>query len=283
MPLNTYDNQQAGEAPFISLKDMQMEYQSGSKTLRVLENIDLDVNTGDFICVLGPSGCGKTSLLRIIAGYENATSGEVKIDGKKHKGPNADIGVVFQQANLFPWLSVEKNIEFGLKMKKLPKSERKRIIDHHINMVGLTEFSSLLPHELSGGMKQRAAIARSLATEPKVILMDEPFAALDSITRQSIQEQLRKLWKQTNKTIFFITHDVDEAIFLANRIITINGSPGTITLDIENTLADKIEEASDYRDLKGYNELRHLLINTLKNREAPLSQNLIKAKIAAAK
>lgn len=250
--------------PLISVRDLGLEYQTGSKRLKVLENVDLHVDYGDFVCVLGPSGCGKTSLLRIVAGYEQPSSGEVTINGEKHKGPNADIGVVFQQANLFPWLSIEKNIEFGLKMKKLSKLERKAIVPKYLNMVGLSPFSSLLPHELSGGMKQRAQIARTLATEPKVILMDEPFSALDSITRQDLQEQLRKLWKQTNKTIIFITHDVDEAIFLGNRIITINGSPGKITLNLDNPLYERVVEGSDYRDLKGYNELRHRLLDTLR-------------------
>lgn len=267
MALNAYidtNTLTTEKSSLINIKNLNLEYHSGSKTIKVLENVDLNVDFGDFICVLGPSGCGKTSLLKIIAGYERPTIGEVKINGEKHKGPNADIGVVFQQANLFPWLSIEKNIEFGLKMKNVSKAERKRIVSQYMNMVGLSEFSSLLPHELSGGMKQRAQIARTLAIEPKLILMDEPFSALDSITRQDLQEQLRQLWKQMNKTIFFITHDVDEAIFLGSRIITINGSPGNIMLDIQNPLSKMIEEGSDYRDLKGYNELRHLLINTLK-------------------
>lgn len=266
LALNAYvdtDNQTVEESPLIRIKDVQLQYQSGAKKLNVLENVHLNVNTGEFICVLGPSGCGKTSLLRIIAGYEHPTSGEVKINDQKHKGPNADIGVVFQQANLFPWLNIEKNIEFGLKMKKVSKVERKKIVSYYMELVGLSDFASLLPHELSGGMKQRAQIARTLATEPKVILMDEPFAALDSITRQSIQEEVRKLWKQTNRTIFFITHDVDEAIFLGSRIITINGSPGNIKLDIQNPLSNMIEEGSDHRDLDRYNEVRHVLMNSL--------------------
>lgn len=265
MALNALVDEQLHEdLPLIHLQNLQLEYKTGKKHVKVLEKVDLNVHTGEFVCVLGPSGCGKTSLLRIIAGYETPNQGEVKIEGRNHVGPNSDIGVVFQQANLFPWLSIEKNIEFGLKMKKEPKAERKKTVAHYMNMVGLSEFSTLLPHELSGGMKQRAAIARSLATDPKVILMDEPFAALDTITKQALQEELRKLWHQTNKTIFFITHDVDEAIFLGSRIITLNGSPGKIMLDIKNPLSGKIKEGNDYRDLKGYNDLRHQLINTLK-------------------
>jgi len=246
------------------MRDLQLSYGSGAKQRTVLEGLDLDIHAGEFVCVLGPSGCGKSSLLKLIAGYERVTGGEAIINGEELRGPSTEIGVVFQQASLFPWLTIEKNVAFSLKMKGVPRTFRKRIARELLATVGLVEAAGLLPHQLSGGMKQRAAIARTLAAEPKLMLMDEPFGALDSITRQSLQEQLRLLWTQTNKTIFFITHDVDEAIYLGSRIIVMNGKPGKITLDVNNPLSRKTSDAENYRSLKGYNELRNRLLQSLK-------------------
>lgn len=253
----------AFSSAFIDLKQIKLTYELGSRKLEILNDLNLRIAEGEFVCVLGPSGCGKSTLLKILAGYEIPDAGEVIIDGKTHQGPNAEIGVVFQHANLFPWLSIEKNVEFGLKMKKMSKTQRRQLVGNYLDMVGLEEFATLLPHQLSGGMKQRAAIARSLVMNPKVILMDEPFAALDSITRQSIQGQLKQLWQQTNKTIFFITHDVDEAIFLGSRVILLNGKPGKVMLDCENPLASKVKADSDFRDVEGYKEFRQILMKAL--------------------
>lgn len=250
--------------PFITAERLELAYRSGKDSHKVLEQIDLAVSQGEFVAVLGPSGCGKSSLLKILAGYEKPTGGRILIEGEPHQGPNIEIGVVFQQANLFPWLNIEKNVEFGLKMKGMPRANRKKEVVRLLETVDLANARHLLPHQLSGGMKQRAAIARSLATEPKIILMDEPFGALDSITRQTLQEQLKNLWKQTNKTIFFITHDVDEAIFLGSRLLVMNGSPGEIVLDEPNPLLGQIVDPEQYRGLAGYHELRQLLVNHLK-------------------
>jgi len=253
-----------GSKPLIHMRDLQLSYGSGVKQRIILEGLDLDVQAGEFVCVLGPSGCGKSSLLKLIAGYETATAGDARVNGEELRGPSTEIGVVFQQATLFPWLTVEKNVSFSLKMKGVPRTLRKQIARERLAQVGLIEVAGLLPHQLSGGMKQRAAIARTLAAEPKLMLMDEPFGALDSITRQSLQEQLSHLWRQTNKTIFFITHDVDEALYLGSRIIVMNGKPGRIMLDVNNPLNGKSSNAENHRELRGYNELRHRLLQSLK-------------------
>ena len=260
---SNFQDESTISSAFIDLRHIKLTYELGSRKLEILNDLNLSIAEGEFICVLGPSGCGKSTLLKILAGYEIPEAGEIIIDGKTHQGPNAEIGVVFQHANLFPWLSIEKNVEFGLKMKKMSKTQRRQLVSNYLDMVGLKEFATLLPHQLSGGMKQRAAIARSLVMNPKIILTDEPFAALDSITRQSIQGQLKQLWQQTNKTIFFITHDVDEAIFLGSRVILLNGKPGKVMLDCENPLASKVKSESDFRDVEGYKEFRQTLMKAL--------------------
>lgn len=251
------------ERPLIQLRNIQLTYGVKKSARTVLEHLNLDIQDGEFVCVLGPSGCGKTSLLKMIAGYEKQTDGNILIDEQPHRGPGPNIGVVFQHANLFPWLTVEKNISFGLKMKKIPKPEREKIVEQYMQIVNLNDAAQLLPHELSGGMKQRVAIARALAPNPKIILMDEPFGALDSITRQSLQNELRNIWQQTNKTIFFITHDVDEAITLGSRIIILNGKPGRVVLDEKNPLISKLHDDIDCRELDGYKELRQKLMQQL--------------------
>ena len=251
------------DKPVIQLHDIQLTYGAKKTARTVLENLNLNIQDGEFVCVLGPSGCGKTSLLKMIAGYERSSAGNILIDEQPHRGPGPNIGVVFQHANLFPWLTVEKNIRYGLKMQKKPKNEQKQIVERFMDIINLKDAAHLLPHELSGGMKQRVAIARALAPDPKIILMDEPFGALDSITRQSLQNELRNIWQQTNKTVFFITHDVDEAITLGSRIIILNGKPGKIILDQQNPLINRMKDDVDCRALKGYNELRQTLLQQL--------------------
>lgn len=252
------------EAPLIEIKGLQLQYRSVKSNIVVLDNINLDLQVKDFVCVLGPSGCGKTSLLRIIAGYEKPTVGEVTITGKRLLKPNAEVGVVFQHANLFPWLSIQHNVEFGLKMKNLPKLERQTRANLLIEQVGLTRYAHMLPYQLSGGMKQRAALARALAIDPKIILMDEPFGALDAITREALQSNLKSLWQQSGKTIFFITHDVDESLLLGTRIIVMSGSPGQVIIDIPNPFTDKNRENTDIRKFKEYAEIREYLKSSLK-------------------
>ncbi len=198
------------------------------KELDALKDINLEVKESEFVVMVGPSGCGKSTLINIIGGLADATEGSVEIDGREVSGPGADRGMVFQGYSLFPWLTVQKNIEFGLKMKKVPKAEREKIAQEYIQLVGLSGFENALPKQLSGGMKQRVAIARTLANQPEILLMDEPFGALDAQTRVVMQELLAKISRETKNTILFITHDIDEAILLADRIYVMSRRPGTI-------------------------------------------------------
>ena len=197
-----------------------------------LDTVDLHIATNEFITVLGPSGCGKSTLLRIIAGLEEQSTGSVYLDGEEIDGPSADRGMVFQAYSLFPWLNVAENIEFGLKNKRIGARERKEIAAQYIDLVGLRGFENYYAKQLSGGMQQRVAIARALANDPEVLLLDEPFGALDNQTRTLMQEQLLEIWEKTNKTIVFITHDVEESIYLASRVLVMTSRPGKIKADI---------------------------------------------------
>ena len=188
----------------------------------------LEVADNDFITILGPSGCGKSTLLRIVAGLDFATTGRVTVDGNLVSGPGADRGMVFQSYTLFPWLSVRENICFGLREKGVPAAQQKEVSDYFISQVGLTGFDAHYPRMLSGGMQQRTALARALANDPKVLLMDEPFGALDHQTRELMQELLLSIWEKHNKTVLFVTHDIDEAIFMANRVVVMSARPGRI-------------------------------------------------------
>ncbi|WP_027094053.1 ABC transporter ATP-binding protein [Cohnella thermotolerans] len=197
-----------------------------------LDTVNLQIAKNEFITVLGPSGCGKSTLLRIIAGLEEQSTGSVLLDGAEVDGPSADRGMVFQAYSLFPWLNVEENIQFGLKNKKIGARERKEIAAQYIELVGLKGFEKHYAKQLSGGMQQRVAIARALANDPEVLLLDEPFGALDNQTRTLMQELLLEIWEKTNKTIVFITHDVEESIYLANRVLVMTSRPGRIKADI---------------------------------------------------
>lgn len=187
--------------------------------------------------MIGPSGCGKTTLLRIIGGFYDATSGSVTLDGKEIREPDADRGVVFQEYALFPWKSVMGNAEFGLQMKGIAKEDRRKRVEEYLKMVGLSEFSDAATYNLSGGMQQRVAIVRALANDPDVLLMDEPFGALDALTREEMEIELLKVWKKTKKTILFITHDVEEAVFLSSRLVILTGRPGNVKENIELSFA----------------------------------------------
>lgn len=187
--------------------------------------------------MIGPSGCGKTTLLRIIGGFYEATSGSVTLDGKEIRDPGADRGVVFQEYALFPWKSVMGNAEFGLQMKGIAKKDRRQRVEEYLQMVGLSEFSDAATYNLSGGMQQRVAIVRALANDPEVLLMDEPFGALDALTREEMEIELLKIWKKTKKTILFITHDVEEAVFLSSRLVILTARPGKVKENIELSFA----------------------------------------------
>ena len=193
-----------------------------------LNGVDLDIHENEFVCVVGPSGCGKSTLLNIIGGLESPTEGQVLVDGKPVQGPGPDRGIVFQQYALFPWLTVEKNVQFGLKLQGKSNEEAEEIARKYLKMVDLEGFAKSYPKELSGGMKQRVAIARAYAVNPKVLLMDEPFGALDAQTRTQLQQELLNTWEKEQKTCFFITHDVEEAIILAQRVVIMCARPGRV-------------------------------------------------------
>ncbi len=202
--------------------------------LSVLENINLTINDGELICLLGPSGCGKTTLLRLIAGLEQPTSGEIVANGEVVRKPSGDRAVIFQQYSLFPWLTVLQNVTFGLEMTKgTSKEENIAAAERYLTSVGLIDFKDSYPHELSGGMKQRVAIIRSLLNHSPILLMDEPFSAVDMQNRHSLQEQLIGVWKRFNNTIVFVTHDVDEAVYLADKIVILDKNPGRIAKIVE--------------------------------------------------
>jgi NitT/TauT family transport system ATP-binding protein/sulfonate transport system ATP-binding protein len=217
--------------------------QHGGKPTRALEPTTLAIAENDFITVLGPSGCGKSTLLRIIAGLDKPTTGRVLLDGREVIGPGPDRGMVFQSYTLFPWLSVAENIAFGLTEKRVPAAEQNRIVASFVEKMGLKGFERHWPKQLSGGMQQRTAIARALANDPEILLLDEPFGALDNQTRGLMQELLLGIWERERKTVLFVTHDIEEAIFLASRVLVMTARPGRIKTD----LAIDLPHPRDYR------------------------------------
>jgi len=240
------------EEILIDIKNLELVYGKKDKKLLALENINLEIKRGEFICVLGPSGCGKSSLLKVIAGYERASNGTCLMQGEKIIGPDWHRGVVFQAPTLYPWLNVKDNVEFGPKMKKLPKEEIENISTHFLEQVKLEGLEKKAVFELSGGMKQRVALARVLANYPQVILMDEPFGALDALTRNNMQALVRNIWQENNSTIFFITHDIDEALSLGTRIIVMSKLPGKIikefNVDFTHSIFEKNSNHMHYNE-----------------------------------
>ncbi|SFP77883.1 NitT/TauT family transport system ATP-binding protein [Bradyrhizobium sp. Ghvi] len=228
-----------------------------------LEDITLDVHTGEFLALVGPSGCGKSTLLDLLGGLTAPTSGRILLDGRRITGPARDRGIVFQQYALFPWRTALENVEFGLDIAGLKAAQRREIARHFLDLVGLSDFARHYPHELSGGMKQRVAIARSLAYDPEVLLMDEPFAALDAQTRETLQTELLGIWRATGKTIVFITHGIDEAVVLGQRVAVMTSLPGRIkeVVDIPVSLRG---ESDDVRSLPEFGHVRHEVWNLLR-------------------
>jgi NitT/TauT family transport system ATP-binding protein len=212
----------------LELMNITKKYITEKKELLAVDNVSLSVEENEFISIVGPSGCGKSTLLRIIAGLEKPTSGKVLLDGKEVKEPSAERGMVFQQYTLMPWRTVLKNVTFGLEIKKIPKEEQIKIAKKFIKMVGLEGFEDAYPYQLSGGMQQRVAIARTLANDPEIVLMDEPFGALDTQTRAILQNELLKIWQKEKKTVLFVTHSVDEAVYLSDRVVVMTARPGKI-------------------------------------------------------
>ncbi len=252
----------------MELNDISMTFKQGRSHFQALKDVNLNIYDNDFICLLGSSGCGKTSLLNIMAGYVKPTQGQILFEGEEFKKPTSDVGVVFQQENLFPWLSVYKNVEFGLKQKKIPKGERKDLVEYYLEMVGLENAANKLPYQLSGGMKQRATIARTLAPDPKFVLFDEPFSALDALTREKMQEHVKSIWKKSKKSFFFITHDVDEALFLGQRLVVMQANPGRIVSDYKNPLQKYNPlSAAQLGKAKEYDRIRENLVGKIQSEE----------------
>jgi NitT/TauT family transport system ATP-binding protein len=213
----------------LELRNVTKTFSTEEGEMKALEDVNIEVEPNEFLCIIGPSGCGKTTLLRMIAGLDYPSSGEIILDGKEVKGPSPDRGMVFQEFSLFPWRTVIKNVTFGLEILGINKHEQYKTAERYIELVGLMGFENRYPHELSGGMKQRVAIARALATDPAILLMDEPFGSVDAQTRNILQEELLEIWKRTKKTVLFVTHSVDEAVYLADRVAVMSARPGRIT------------------------------------------------------
>ncbi len=219
----------------LSIRDVNMVFTGDGNEVPVLDNINLQISDGEFVCLLGPSGCGKSTLLNIVAGFLKPTSGEVSVEGELVTGPGPRRVFVFQERGVFPWLTVEGNIGFGL--SHLSKKEKKERIQHYVQLVGLTGFEQAYPHELSGGMKQRAEVARALAVNPDVLLLDEPFGALDSITRLIMRGELLRIWEAERKTILFVTHDIEESVQLADRVVVMSARPAKLRREVEIDIA----------------------------------------------
>ena len=217
----------------LQVKNLNKVFDTPQGKVTALKDINFETYKREFVCVIGPSGCGKSTLIRILAGLETQTSGNVLIDGEAVEGPGPDRGMVFQGYTLFPWLSVKDNVMFGLEMSGHSKATSEEQAFQWIDLVGLSKFSNAYPHQLSGGMKQRVAIARALANQPRILLMDEPFGALDAQTRAKMQSYLHEIWKNIDVTILFITHDLDEAVFLADRVLVLKANPGEVQEVIE--------------------------------------------------
>ena len=222
--------------PHIQISKVSKIFSSGESEVIALDDINLDIKPGEFICLLGPSGCGKSTLLNAVAGFSSPTAGSILVDGEPVQKPGPDRGMVFQEYALFPWMTVEKNIAFGLEIKKLPKSQIKEKVSALLAMLNLQDFRDRYPKDLSGGMRQRVAIARVLALDSPIMLMDEPFGALDSLTRRSLQDELLRIWTEFKKTILFVTHSIDESIYLADRIVVMTYRPGKIKKDVSVTM-----------------------------------------------
>jgi NitT/TauT family transport system ATP-binding protein len=221
----------------LAIETVSKEFATNNGVTTSLDNVNLTVNKGDFISLVGPSGCGKSTLLNIIAGLEKASAGRVLKNGEEITSAGPDRVVMFQEAALFPWLKVIDNVEFGMKISGIPKPERRDKAFHYLKMVHLTRFADSYPHQLSGGMRQRVALARALAMDSDILLMDEPFAALDSQTKSILHTELQQIWGQTKKTIIFVTHNVEEAVLLANRVLVMSANPGRIKKDFKIELA----------------------------------------------
>ncbi len=260
--------------PLHSLTTMHLEINHLSKQfdtrqgpVLALDDINMHVETGEFVCAVGASGSGKSTLLRLVAGLDMPTSGEITVDGQRVTGPGSDRGMVFQSYTLYPWMTVQKNVEFGLKLQGLGQRERREMASYYLDVVGLTKSARSLPKQLSGGMKQRVAIARTLASRPKIMLMDEPFGALDVQTKETMQQFMLDLWNRTGVSILMITHDVDEAVFLSQRIYVLTAHPGTIQREVFVDLPSD-RDYTIRRD-RAFQDYREGIMDLLRGKMAP--------------
>lgn len=263
----------------ICVKDLNLSYGEKNKSVMALQNINLEIDEGDFVCVLGPSGCGKSTFLKILAGFLFPTSGTAMLDGKEIKKPDFSRGVVFQTPNLYPWMNIEKNVCYGPKMRRIPKNQIRELSDKYLKQVGLSEFKKQKTYELSGGMKQRAALAKVLVNDPRIILMDEPFGALDALTRVNMQGLIRKIWKDTGKTIMLITHDVDEALQLGNRVVVFSKRPGTILEEFSVDFSDRIKDKGDENEIifdKDYMEIKQKILEIINKQHDEIAEQALR-------
>lgn len=237
--------------PQVEVHNVSKVFKGAGGDVVALKNINLDIPAGQFVCLLGPSGCGKSTLLNAIGGFSLASTGDVKVDGKLITEPGPDRGMVFQEYALFPWMTVAENITFGLRIKKTDPTQIQKTLDALLKTLKLTEFRDRFPKDLSGGMRQRVAIARVLALDPPIMLMDEPFGALDALTRRSLQDELLKIWEESKKTVIFVTHSMEESIYLADRIVVMTYRPGTIKKDLMVTIPHPRDPSSpEFNKLK---------------------------------
>lgn len=253
----------------VSIRNLSHSFVSETRTVHAISDVSLDIRDGEFVCVVGPSGCGKTTLLNILAGFIEPTAGKILIDGVARRDAKLSIGVVFQEYALFPWRTALGNVEYGLEVKNVPKAERRKTAMHYLHLVHLEDTANIYPHHLSGGMRQRVAVARALAYDPALLLMDEPFGALDTQTREHLQELTEEIWLSTRKTIFYVTHNLSEAVYLGERVIVMHPNPGHIHdvievdlprprdplgaafVDIQRRLTDSIRVAGSQRERAG--------------------------------
>jgi NitT/TauT family transport system ATP-binding protein len=237
--------------PQIIASKVQKVFKTADREVVALKDIDLEIRKGEFVCLLGPSGCGKSTLLNAVAGFSLPTGGEITVEGRKIAAPGPDRGMVFQEYALFPWMTVAQNIAFGLEVQKRPKAAIADTVDKLLAMLNLKDFRDRFPKDLSGGMRQRVAIARVLALDSPIMLMDEPFGALDALTRRNLQDELLRIWSETGKTILFVTHSIEESIYLADRIVVMTYRPGTIKRDQRVALPrPRDPAAAEFNELK---------------------------------
>ncbi|SFE98875.1 ABC transporter ATP-binding protein [Alteribacillus iranensis] len=242
------------EKSAIKINKVRKVFTRNDEEIEAIKEVNLDIKEGEFVSVVGPSGCGKSTFLHIVGGFIDKTSGEVIVNGKEVNKPGPDRGMMFQESTLYPWLKVDRNVAWGLEVQKLPKKEIKERVEYFLKLVGLWEFKNNLPSELSGGMKQRVSLAKVLAFNPEVLLMDEPFGALDSQTREMMQAELQRIWSESRKSVLFVTHDIEEAVFLSDYVVVLSKRPSTvkevIKIDLPRPREISIRKSYDFVDYR---------------------------------